>query len=179
MSYPTEPGANSKNSVFVNTGEKVVGCIPLLKFRDSSKKTTTPAFDIIDEALYHFRTNVFMRDFKIKSDADRLLIYLTFYGMKCLKFIAKNQKNKAACQKELQGWNLNPFPVPGDSGFILSALITSNVTPAEKAELLNYFKALRLEMGNRLLEIVFANGEADKWWTCFAPRKFMDKEMAN
>ncbi|OHT07740.1 hypothetical protein TRFO_24019 [Tritrichomonas foetus] len=180
MSYPSAPGQDSKNSVFVNTGDKVVGSIPLLKIRDTSKKATTPAFDIVDECLYHFRTNIFMRDFKIKSDADRLLIYLTFYAMKCLKLIAKNKNDKAKCAKEIQGWNLNPFPVPGDAGFILASLITTEVKPQEKAELLGYFKQLRIETGNRLLDIVFANGtEADKWWICFAPRKFMDKEMAN
>lgn len=177
--YPTEPGVSSKNSVFVNTGDKVIGSIPILKIRDSSKKASEPKFDIIDEALYHFRTNIFMRDFKIKSDSDRLLIYLTFYAMKCLKFIAKNPKDKNKCAQEFQSWNLKPFPIPGDSGFILASLITSEVKPGDKAELANYFKLLRTEVGTRMLEKVFTEPTADKWWICFAPRKFMDKEMAN
>lgn len=177
--YPTEPGQSSKNSVFVNTGDRVVGSIPILKVRDSAKQATEPKFDIVDEAIYHFRTNIFMRDFKIKSDADRLLIYLTFYGMKCLKFFAKNAKDKNKCVKELESWNLKPFPVPGDSGFILASLITTEVKPGDKPELLGYFKTLRTEMGKRMLDIIFKDGTASKWWICFAPRKFMDKEMAN
>jgi hypothetical protein len=50
----------------------------------------------------------FGRTLPVKSDADRLLIYLTFYTQKCLKFFAKN--NKAPCQSEIDKWNLNPFP---------------------------------------------------------------------
>jgi actin related protein 2/3 complex subunit 3 len=112
MSLPTEPRPESKNSVFVDTGRKSIGSIPILPIRDTTKKKeTTPKFDIVDEVLYHFRTNIFMRDFQIKSDADRLLIYLTFYVMKCLKFFAKNKDRKAECQKEIDKWNLNPFPL--------------------------------------------------------------------
>ena len=179
MSLPTEPGSNSKNSVFANTDHKSIAQMPILPIRDTAAKKTEPAFDIVDEALYHFRTNIFMRDFQIKSDADRMLIYLTFYGMKCLKFFAKNPKDKAKCQKEIQSWNMNPFPIPGEGGFILSALVTKPENGAEGTELRAFLKAARVEMGTRLLEIVFKDGTADKWWICFAPRKFMDKEMAN
>jgi len=35
--------------------------------------------DIVDEAITFFRANVFFRNFDIKSVADKLLIYLTFY----------------------------------------------------------------------------------------------------
>lgn len=178
MTYPTEPGQDSKHSVFVNCG-KVAGSVPILKIRDSTKPAQGPTFDIVDEALYHFRTNIFMRDFQIKSDADRLLIYLTFYAMKCLKCFAKNAKDKNKCKTEIESWNLKPFPIPGDDGFILASLITNPPKPTEKAELTGYFKQLRTEIGNRLLDIVFASGAADKWWVCFAPRKFMGKEMTN
>ncbi|KAH0786927.1 actin-related protein 2/3 complex subunit 3-like [Histomonas meleagridis] len=176
---PTEPAADSKNSVFVNTGAPVIAGIPILPIRDTSKRQTTPAFDIVDEALYHFRTNIFMRDFKIKNDADRLLIYITFFAMKCLKFFAKNPKDKAKCQKEIQSWSMNAFPIPGEGGFILASLVTAPKSNAEKADLLAFFKVVRNETANRLLDIVFKDGTADKWWICFAPRKFMDKEMAN
>jgi hypothetical protein len=47
-----------------------------------------------------------MRDFQIKTDADHLLIRL--------KFFAKNRD-----KKEIDKRNLNPFPLPGDVGFIL------------------------------------------------------------
>jgi actin related protein 2/3 complex subunit 3 len=179
MSFPTEPAATSKNSVFVNTGVKSIASIPILPIRDTVKaKSSVPAFDIVDEVLYHFRTNLFMRDFAVKSDADRLLIYLTFYAQKCLKFFAKNKGNKLSCQKEIEKWNLDPFVLPGDGGFILAALVTEPKTPQEKNELKSFLTQARTEVGNRLLRIVFGEGkEADKWWICFAARKFMDKEM--
>jgi actin related protein 2/3 complex subunit 3 len=178
MPLPTGPGESSKNSVFVDTGAKSVAAIPILPIRDTIKGGKEPAFDLIDEALYHFRTNIFMRDFQIKSDADRLLIYLTFYGMKCLKLFAK--KSKAESAKEIEGWNLKDFPVPGDGGFILAALVTQPNSPQEKNELKDFLKKCRIELGNRLLAIVYGSEtKADKWWACFGGRKFMDKEMAN
>lgn len=178
MVWPEGPGESSKNSVFGAVECKSIAAIPMLEIRNSVKKTG-PAFDIVDEVLYHFRTNIFMRDFKIKTDADRLMIYLTYYGMKCLKFFAKNPKNKAICRKEIESWNMNPFPLPGEGGFILASLVTEPASPAEKAELKNFMTQCRVEMGLRLFEIVFADDVADKWWICFGPRKFMDKEMTN
>ena len=41
--------------------------------------------DIVDEALYAFRANVFFRTFEVKGAADKLLIYLTLYVNLCLK----------------------------------------------------------------------------------------------
>jgi actin related protein 2/3 complex subunit 3 len=98
--------------------------------------------------------------------------------MKCLKFFSK--KSKAESTKEIEGWNLKDFPVPGDGGFILAALVTQPNSPTEKNELKEFLKKCRIEMGNRLLNIVYLpDGKADKWWACFGGRKFMDKEMAN
>ena len=56
-------------------------------------------------------------------------------------------------------------------------MLTSN----EKRQLKDYFKKLRVEMGNRILQRCFAENEkqADKWWICFSMRKFLDKEMTN
>jgi actin related protein 2/3 complex subunit 3 len=181
MPFPTEPAATSKNSVFVDTGVKSIASLPILPLRDTVKaKASTPEFDIVDEVLYHFRTNLFMRDFAVKSDADRLLIYLTFYAQRCLKFFAKNASNKGACQTEIDKWNLNPFALPGDGGFILAALVGEPASPQEKNELKAFFTQARVEVGNRLLRIVFGSGTtADKWWICFAARKFMDKELTN
>ena len=176
---PTGPSPSSKNSVFINTGCPVISGIPILPVRDTSKRQQTPAFDIVDEAIYHFRTNIFMRDFKIKNDADRLLHYLTFYAMKCLKFFDKNPNDKQKCATEIQSWNMKDFPIPGDGGFIISQLVTAPKNNQEKAELKSFFKLIRTETGNRLLEIIFKDGKADKWWVCFAQRKFLEKEMQN
>ena len=51
--------------------------------------------DIVDEALTYFKANVFFRNYEIKSEADRVLIYLTLYIIECLKKLdrchSKNQ----------------------------------------------------------------------------------------
>ena len=51
--------------------------------------------DIVDEALTYFKANVFFRNYEIKSEADRVLIYLTLYVIECLKKLdrchSKNQ----------------------------------------------------------------------------------------
>merc|ERR1712027_23911 len=56
----------------------VRGPVPSLP-RDSSDP------DVIDEALTYFKANVFFRTYEIRSEADRVLIYLTLYITDCLK----------------------------------------------------------------------------------------------
>ena len=179
--YPKEAQPNSKVSVFGDyKAPKTISSLPILPIRDSSKAGAKPEFDIVDEAIYHFRTNIFMRDFPAKTGADRLIIYLTFYAMKCLKFIGQNKADKKKCQLELDGWNLKPFPIPGEGGFIIESYVTAPNGEAEKRELRDYFKKLRVEMGNRMIQKCFGNEKvADKWWVCFSQRKFLDKVMAN
>ena len=41
--------------------------------------------DIIEEAIYYFKANIFFKNYEIKGDADRVLIYLTLYISECLK----------------------------------------------------------------------------------------------
>ena len=177
MSLPTEPGNNSKNSVFVGPYQKVIGSIPILPIRDSVKGGAEPAFDIVDEVIYHYRTNIWMRNFKIATEADRLLIYLTFYAQKCVKMFAQ-QKDKTKAKTQLESWNLNPFPLPGDSSFILSSLVTEP-DKADVPALRAFLKQCRVEVGYRLLNKVFQDNTPDKWWSCFGSRKFMDKDMQN
>ena len=55
--------------------------------------------DVIDEALAYFKANVFFRTYEIKSDADRVLIYLTLYIQDCLKKLQK-------CSSKAQGMYL-------------------------------------------------------------------------
>ena len=40
-----------------------------------------------------------------------------------------------------------------------------------------YMKQCREELGNRLIERMFADGTKSKWWQFFSKRKFMGKEM--
>lgn len=49
--------------------------------------------DIIDEAIFYFRPNVFFQQYDIQSNSDRILVYLTLYIIECLKKLA-HCKNK-------------------------------------------------------------------------------------
>lgn len=43
-----------------------------------------------------------------------------------------------------------------------------------------YFLQLRHEIGNRVCEKVFnsEDGKPNKWWICFAKKKFMEKSLS-
>lgn len=77
--------------------------------------------DIIDEALNLFRANVLFRNFEIKGDADRLLIYLILYITECLNKLTKNPSLREA-EKILGTLALSNFSIPGDATFPLNAL---------------------------------------------------------
>ena len=50
--------------------------------------------DVIDEALTYFKANVFFRTYEIRSEADRVLIYLTLYITDCLKKLQGGRRRK-------------------------------------------------------------------------------------
>lgn len=94
--------------------------------------------DIIDEALYYFKANVFFRTYEIKvstqqsvhhmtnvlmfqSEADRLLIYITLYVTECLKKLQKCT-NKSQAQSEMKSLAISRFDLPGDAGFPLNTV---------------------------------------------------------
>ena len=53
--------------------------------------------DIVDEALMYFKANVFFRNYEIKSEADRVLIYLTLYIIECLKKLDRCHSKNQVC----------------------------------------------------------------------------------
>lgn len=76
----------------------------------------TDKTDIVDEAITFFRANVFFRNFDIKSPADKLLIYLTFYINVALKRL-EGCRTLAVGTKAIINLGLENVPVPGESGF--------------------------------------------------------------
>ena len=65
--------------------------------------------DIIDKALYYFKANVFFRTYEIKSESDRVLIYLTLYVTECLKKCL----NKNQSLQEMYSLAIARFDIPG------------------------------------------------------------------
>jgi len=79
--------------------------------------------DIVDEALTYFKANVFFRNYEIKSEADRVLIYLTLYVIECLKKLDRcHSKNQGL--KEMHSLAIARFELPGEAGFPLNAMYT-------------------------------------------------------
>ena len=68
-----------------------------LTYGSSTHRDSAEA-DVIDEALTYFKANVFFRTYEIRSEADRVLIYLTLYITDCLKKL--QGKRKTLSRKE-------------------------------------------------------------------------------
>eukprot|EP00118_Oscarella_pearsei_P024691 m.306604 g.306604 ORF g.306604 m.306604 type:complete len:177 (+) comp41388_c0_seq1:57-587(+) len=133
--------------------------------------------DVIDEALGYFKANVFFKNYEVKGEADRVLMYLTLYTSECLKRMTRS-KTKNDAVKEMNTLGLGNFPIPGDPRFPLNAFYTKPKDKSETELLQQYFLQLRQELGLRLAQRVFEEDRPSKWWMCFAKRKFMDKSLS-
>ncbi|XP_062499923.1 actin-related protein 2/3 complex subunit 3-like [Corticium candelabrum] len=135
------------------------------------------SMDIVEEALYYFKANVFFKNYEIKGEADRVLMYLTLYTTECLKKMTKcRTKNDAL--KEMNTLALANFPIPGDPNFPLNSFFTKAKDRAEGDQMAQYLLQLRQELGARLVPKVFEGDKPSKWWLCFSKKKFMDKTLA-
>lgn len=77
--------------------------------------------DIIDEALHYFKANVFFRNYEVKNESDRLLIYMTLYITECLKKLQKCA-NRNQAQNEMYSLAISKFAIPGEAGFPLNSV---------------------------------------------------------
>jgi len=132
--------------------------------------------DIIDEAVDFFRANVLFRAFKCEGPADLTLCYLTIYISELLRFCQKYKKAEAV--KNITSISMSGnFPIPGDKGFPLPGFFKNPESRTEADAFRAYYRQLREETTNRLLEIVYLpDGTPNKWWFSFAKRKFMNVE---
>ncbi|XP_060068670.1 actin-related protein 2/3 complex subunit 3-like [Ylistrum balloti] len=160
---------------------QVLGNMALLPLRTSFKGPAprdTSDFDIIDEAIHYFKANIFFRNYEIKSEADRTLIYITLFISECLKKLQKCQ-SKSQGQKEMYTIGIYNYPIPGEAGFPLNAMFSKPASRNEEENMRNYLQQLRQETGLRICEKVFeVPDKPSKWWMCFAKRKFLDKSLS-
>nr|CAH7716369.1 unnamed protein product [Callosobruchus chinensis] len=162
--------SHAYHSSFLNPPQ-VIGNMAILPFKTQCRgpapiQTNSNEQDIIDEAIYYFKANVFFRTYEIKSEADRLLIYITLYITECLKKLQKCS-NRTQGQNEMKTLALSRFDIPGDPGFPLNSVYRA------------YLTQLRQEVGMRVCNKVFGeDGKPSKWWLCFAKKKFMDKSLS-
>ncbi|ESO10731.1 hypothetical protein HELRODRAFT_72082, partial [Helobdella robusta] len=168
------------HSQFVNAPQ-VVGNMALLPLKTQFKGPAPKEsgdLDIIEEALSFFKANVFFRNYEIKSEADRTLIYLTLYISECLKKLQKC-KSKNEGLKEMQSLAISRFYLPGEAQFPLNAMYAKPANKNEEDNMRAYIQQLRQEMGLRLCDRVFdETDKPSKWWMCFVKRRFMDKSLS-
>jgi len=160
-----------------------VGNLSLLPLKTSTRGPApclppSDTADIIDEALYYFKANVFFRTYEIKSPSDRVLIYLTLYITECLKKLQRCS-SKSQANNEMYSLAIARFDIPGDAGFPLNGVYARPGSGEEADTMRQYFLQLRHETGARLAEKVFdtPDGKPSKWWTCFAKKRFMEKSL--
>ncbi|CAG8472329.1 2361_t:CDS:2 [Dentiscutata erythropus] len=162
------------------TEYRVIGNMVLLPIKTKFRGPATPAppsdDDIIDEALDLFRANCLFRNFEIKGDADRVLIYLILFISDCLNKLVKNPSSKEAL-KILNTRATDNFALPGEPMFPLNALYASPANRNDADLLRQYLAQLRQELATRLVDRVYVDGKPSKWWMCFQKRKFMNKSL--
>lgn len=162
--------------------QQIVGNTAILPFKTQCRGPApvqqSQDIDIIDEALYYFKANVFFRTYEIKSEADRLLIYITLYVTECLKKLQRCA-SKGQAQNEMYTLAISRFDIPGDPGFPLNSVYGKPATQQDADFLRGYLTQLRQEVGMRVSEKVYGDdGKPSKWWLCFAKKKFMDKSLS-
>merc|ERR1719348_603800 len=129
----------------------------------------------IDQALDVFKANILFKQFKIETDVDRTLVYVTLYIIDCLKKLQK-APNKERALQTMKTAALEEFALPGDSKFPLNAFYPKPQTSQQKEELRKLMTQLCQVTGMKLVERVFheSDNRPSKWWTCWSKRKFLN-----
>ncbi|KAI8917374.1 actin-related protein 2/3 complex subunit 3 [Entophlyctis helioformis] len=161
-----------------DTSARAVGNFPILPFKTKIRGPAPPvadpeADDIIDEALALYRANTFFRNFEIKGNADRVLIYLTLYIQECLGKLSK-LPNLVEGQKLLATHAVQNFAIPGDANFPINAMYERPANRPDADALRQYLLQLRQEVSVRLAVRIYEEDRPSKWWMCFSKRKFMN-----
>jgi actin related protein 2/3 complex subunit 3 len=115
---------------------KEVGNMALLPINTKFKGPAPPGdgkMDVVEEALYYFKANVFFKNYEIKGPSDRVLMYLTLYITECLKKLARCQSEEDG-KKEMTTLAIASFSLPGDPKFPLNSFFAKPKDRAESGE---------------------------------------------
>ena len=100
------------------------------QFRGPAPSGANIEQDIIDEAIYYFKANIFFRTYEVKSEVDRVLIYITLYIPECLKKLQRCT-NKNQGNQEMYTLAISKFDIPGEAGFPLNSVYAKPQTANE------------------------------------------------
>ncbi|XP_032814003.1 actin-related protein 2/3 complex subunit 3 isoform X1 [Petromyzon marinus] len=132
------------HSSLQESDNRMVGNMSLLPLKTQFKGPApkeTREMDIIDEAIMYFKANVFFKNYEIKNEADRTLIYVTLYITECLKKLQKCT-SKGQGEKEMYSLGITNFPIPGEGGFPLNAMYAKPSGRAEEEMMRGYLCAV-------------------------------------
>ena len=88
---------------------------------------------------YLLQANILFTSFDMETDVDRVLVYLTFYIVECLKKMQKEPSLERAVQS-MHSLAREHFSLPGDAGFPRSLnAFCSKPSHSEAEELKKYF----------------------------------------
>lgn len=79
------------HSSFFNDEDFKEACkFPIVPLKDGNERWPyeDDQDDIVEEAIKSFRANCLFKSFDIRSNADRLLIYLTLFTLQCIKRVS-------------------------------------------------------------------------------------------
>uniref|UniRef100_A0A8C7XET0 Actin-related protein 2/3 complex subunit 3 n=1 Tax=Oryzias sinensis TaxID=183150 RepID=A0A8C7XET0_9TELE len=178
------PFFNAYHSNLMEPNTRMIGNMALLPIKTQFKgpargDVTSFCSDIIDEAIYYFKANVFFKNYEIKNEADRTLIYVTLYISECLKKLQKCS-SRGQGEKEMYTLGITNFPIPGEPGFPLNAMYAKPASKTDEETMRAYLQQIRQETGLRLCDRVFdpQTDKPSKWWVCFVKRQFMNKSLS-
>ena len=166
----------------INSGIRTIGNLSLLPFHTNFRgpiySENNSDYDIIEEVLDLFRANSFFKNFEIKGNSDRLLIYGILFINQCLTKLTKFTNSKEAT-KILINLSVDNFHLPGDIGFPLNSLYVSPANKSEYELLKNYLTQFRQELSDRLIKRIYHDDPnmPSKHWLAFTKRKFMNKSL--
>jgi len=92
----------------------------------------------------------------------------------------KSNMTRREAEKSVMNVSLDTnFSIPGDAGFPLNQLFEGPKDRHEAETLRQYMMQMRQELGGRLINRVYADGndKPSKWWLSFTKRKFMGKSL--
>ena len=122
--------------------------IKLFKVRNTNKCHLLDIYNARKEStkLYNdlLQANILFTSFDMETDVDRVLVYLTFYIVECLKKMQKEPSLERAVQS-MHSLAREHFSLPGDAGFPRSLnAFCSKPSHSEAEELKKYFTQVYL-----------------------------------
>lgn len=169
-----------QNSSFNDSPDiRLVGNFAVLPLRTRIRGPAYPTedYDALDEIVELFRVNSFFRNFEIKGNADRTLIYGILFVNGCLQRL-RPATSFTEANKLLNVYASDNFRLPGEPGFPLNSIYQPATNRNDEELLRSYLSQFRQELALRLLAHVYAQGDTpSKHWLAFSKRRFMNLSL--